>query len=262
MTKPLVLSETLRANPILLAFVKMSDPEVTFHPGRQGSSTRRGTYQGMEYNFNYIHVLGSAFIQGTVEDRHFIIHAPNNSMVSLFTELSLENCCKATMEGSIDQSAHRDSVEQLTTLTDFVFELVSVERRQGIVKKIVTEKGITGPGPIFNVSARVKLADIISRLLVSGRSISDIDLRGLEDMKWNLQKNDWREDHVRLTSGLREIKVERNLAGSLVITGLDPDMGNISTKVVMGVIDQMRDNNPEVFKKAMEVVEWMYPMIP
>lgn len=245
------ISENLRCSPILLAFAKLQDPDLTFAPGSQGSSTRTGKHLGMEYRFNYIHVLGGIFMQGTVENVHFIIHAPSNQNVLIFTGQSLETVCKQSVEGFSDLTAHRNNFEQIELLSDFPFDLALVERRMDKFKELVKEGS-----PVketMELRNRILLADVMSRLLVAGKTISGIDERVLKDNQWLIQKNDWRDDHIRITQGLKEIKFERNLAGNIVIT-VNSSEASFSGRVMKDPIFQMFDNDQEIFDKALEMV--------
>lgn len=129
------------SNPLLEIYLNKDKKGFKDSIETQGTETHKGSFDGIKYNFDHSHTLGSFYFAGMIDKNYFVIHAPENKELKLFLGAELEEAVRKSRESNKESEFITTSYQDEDSVKKIFNEMFVNAKINNVVEKFNPDKG-------------------------------------------------------------------------------------------------------------------------
>lgn len=167
-------------NPILEVYLNKDKNGFKDSIETQGTETHNGVFDGIKYNFDHAHTLGSFYFTGKVDKNYFVIHAPENKELKLFLGTELEETVKKSRELKKESESLTASYSDISDVKNLFNEMFVNAKIKNVIENLEKSNIDKSNKTTFLREVNKRLfANACIRIWANGK-VSELDLKTIE----------------------------------------------------------------------------------
>lgn len=246
------------SNPILDIYLNKDKKGYIDALETQGTESHKGYFDGVEYNFDHSHTLGTFYFAGMVGNKCFIVHAPLNADLKLFLGDNIKDVVDKSR--SIDQTLVYKTASYLMEsevqeLFDELFVTVKINKVETTLEKIGINK--SDKTIFLREINKVLFANACVRIWAN-KKVSNLDLEVIKNHDVDFNDIDVSGDVLSITFGKIKLVAFKQSPIYIVIKIIKEEKAIYEEKINVGVIFPITAENKMLQHEIYKAVNYYF----